>query len=58
MALSVIHGPVILNERYPNDALAAADPGSTVRIVLILIPLILTFTLPHQLTALMGQQGK
>uniref|UniRef100_A0A1I8EV84 Immunoglobulin I-set domain-containing protein n=2 Tax=Wuchereria bancrofti TaxID=6293 RepID=A0A1I8EV84_WUCBA len=33
MALSVIHGPVILNERYPSDALAAADIGSTARIV-------------------------
>ncbi|EJD75800.1 CBR-IGCM-1 protein [Loa loa] len=33
MALSVIHGPVILNERYPSDALAAADVGSTARIV-------------------------
>uniref|UniRef100_A0A183EAJ4 Ig-like domain-containing protein n=1 Tax=Gongylonema pulchrum TaxID=637853 RepID=A0A183EAJ4_9BILA len=31
--LSVVHAPVVLNERYPNDALAAADPGSTARIV-------------------------
>ncbi|CAG9534403.1 unnamed protein product [Cercopithifilaria johnstoni] len=33
VALSVIHGPVILNERYPSDALAAADVGSTARII-------------------------
>ncbi|VBB30942.1 unnamed protein product [Acanthocheilonema viteae] len=33
MTLSVIHGPVILNERYPSDALAAADVGSTARII-------------------------
>ncbi|MCP9265791.1 Hemicentin-2 [Dirofilaria immitis] len=33
MALSVLHGPVILNERYRNSALAAADVGSTARIV-------------------------
>ncbi len=28
----VIHAPVILNDRYPTDALAAVDIGSTVRI--------------------------
>ncbi|VDK85519.1 unnamed protein product [Litomosoides sigmodontis] len=33
VAFSVIHGPVILNERYPSDALAAADIGSTARII-------------------------
>uniref|UniRef100_A0A0R3RUN2 B-cell receptor CD22 n=1 Tax=Elaeophora elaphi TaxID=1147741 RepID=A0A0R3RUN2_9BILA len=33
VALSVTHAPVILNERYPTDALAAADVGSTAKIV-------------------------
>ncbi|VDM97717.1 unnamed protein product [Thelazia callipaeda] len=33
IALSVIHAPVILNERYSKDALAAADIGSVARIV-------------------------
>lgn len=28
--VNVIHEPVILNERYPTDALAAADVSSTV----------------------------
>jgi hypothetical protein len=30
MVLSVVHEPVILNEKFPNEALAAADVGKTV----------------------------
>jgi hypothetical protein len=26
----VVHAPVILNERFPTDAIAAADSGATV----------------------------
>ncbi|VDO44062.1 unnamed protein product [Onchocerca flexuosa] len=33
MVLNVLHAPVILNEKYPSDALAAADVGSIARIV-------------------------
>ena len=30
MVLSVVHEPVVLNEKFPNEALAAADVGKTV----------------------------
>lgn len=30
MVLNVVHEPVVLNERYPTEALAAADLGKTV----------------------------